>query len=67
MADVADLAAAESELYLTVAINNARQAERQRTHTAGYCRWCGAPTPNNGAYCDTDCRDDHEKFARRHR
>lgn len=67
MADVADLAVAESDIYLAVEINNARRLAEHSPHTAGHCRWCGDPTPQGHSYCDADCRDDHEKHARFHR
>lgn len=68
MADLADHAAAESEVYLSVAINNARRAAAAPTHTSGRCHWCGDPVPREhtycDTYCDTYCRDDHAKHTR---
>jgi hypothetical protein len=65
MADVADMAAAESDFYLEVAIQNAKQAARTANHSAGFCRWCGDRTPEGASYCpDNGCREDHERFTR---
>lgn len=33
----------------------------------GYCHWCSEPVPQQRAYCDKFCQEDHEKYKRHNR
>ena len=61
MANEADLGNAAADLYLETAIENARLKAATPPRT-GLCLNCSEPV--EGAYCDSECRRDHEKRKR---
>lgn len=60
MSDELDQAAALEELERTIALANRKKPQMIYT---GECHWCEEPIAK-GHYCDSECREDHEKFLR---
>lgn len=64
MADIADLADEQSEIYLADAMNRVRRAALSPLTDLDTlaCANCDAPLPSKTLrYCDIDCRQDFEK------
>ncbi|OON34767.1 hypothetical protein BTJ39_23165 [Izhakiella australiensis] len=59
-ADPIDEAVARQQQTIEIALAN-----RTRTPLiyTGECHWC-RETISTGAYCDSDCRDDHQQYLR---
>lgn len=62
MADEADMAAARDELEAPMRLAASRKPAGPEAN--GSCHWCKEPVGPSLRYCDTDCRDDHERAKR---
>ena len=60
MSDICDDADFEIEEAINHGIAEARARLRPPRAMSGYCWYCNAPIPDGHAYCDDDCKKDHE-------
>ena len=58
---VDDVATRHAEEFLALALLDHRQRAQQVGGQAGTCRNCGEQCMPRAVYCDSDCRDDHER------
>ena len=61
--DDADRAKEVEEIPIALAIAAAR-AEPDPLPACGVCYYCDAIVPPGCRFCDSDCRDDHERLRR---
>lgn len=59
MSDDADRADQRITAAVQSALNQVRKATK--LHSDGRCHFCDEAVPNALLFCNTDCRDDHEK------
>jgi len=64
MADAADIAGYHEETFHAARLAAVRRAARVRIGRPGVCRFCGESVALERAFCDVDCRDDHERLER---
>ena len=57
-----DLGHKAEEIFKEAALSEAKR-RRQKYYFTGLC-WNCSETINEGAFCDTDCRDDHQQRER---
>lgn len=55
-----DMATRREAEFLAAALRHQAQRARGVQHVPGVCSNCGAACPAELAYCDADCRADHE-------
>ena len=60
--DPGDQASAFEELHLKACLE--AQKQKPRLRAKGSCYNCEEPLEAGHLFCDSDCRDDHEKRAR---
>lgn len=60
--DANDLAAQLTDAYIAH-----QRAQNVRLRYIGECHNCGEPTPAGVNFCDTDCRDDYQRWTDAHR
>ena len=61
MADEADLGSEREERDREIALKIARQ-QPTRLPSTGFCHWCEEKVKKGQIFCNTDCRDDSEKY-----
>lgn len=62
MADQFDRASDIEESYRQQAIaSQLNSVSRDRLAVTGKCHNCAEPLKNGGLFCDSDCRDDHQR------
>jgi hypothetical protein len=59
MSDIADLGAEAAEFQLSLALEKVKTTPELTIK--GNCYNCDEPLPSPLRFCDSDCRDDHEK------
>jgi len=60
MTDLVDIAQAETDLHLKVAL-----VKRERTlQCTGRCNWCSQPVAATVPFCDKECSDDWHQHKR---
>lgn len=64
MADAADIAGYHEETFHAALVAAVRRAAHMRIGRTGVCRYCSEPVSLERAFCDVDCRDDHEREER---
>ena len=65
MSDIVDIAQQAEALHLQRALAAVR-VQRQRLIPCHRCHNCEASLPAGFLFCDTDCRDDYQRRAKRH-
>lgn len=60
MADAADIAGYHEETFHAARVAAVRRAAHVCVSRTGVCRYCGERVSLERAFCDIDCRDDHE-------
>ncbi|NMV36794.1 DUF2116 family Zn-ribbon domain-containing protein [Ralstonia insidiosa] len=64
MADAADIAGYHEETFHAALLTVVRRAAHMPVRRTGACRFCGERISLDRAFCDIDCRDDHEREER---
>lgn len=61
MSDIIDAANDQAELVLSVELSYRRPNGPKPT---GRCLWCGEDVAPDRRWCDSDCRDQFERYAK---
>lgn len=63
MADIADITADRDEHEAPMRAAASRRPEGPKP--TGRCHWCEEPVASAARFCDSDCRDDYQRFEAR--